>query len=345
MKIVFCVVFVIITSVKCEDKEEIRKIERRGTYYNTHMPEEESRDSAYPNDFSIHRPPPPEPHYHHHHDHYHSYHTDNYHHHHSFGRPSVEENDELDYQSLNSTGIPLDFAKSLNEYIVSDLLLNYIEDAPEISQNQRPLLSSRFGEGNDANETERNSAKMARPAKCLPELTTVKIAESNDPNVFYVPECTRIERCGGCCSHVLLACQPVETETVTFSVLKTEYTGGKKLKYVGKEPVLVERHTKCKCGCKIKAEDCNSYQEYRESECRCICKNTDEEKKCYKSSLKKLWNPDICACQCRDVTPCSTNYQFDFNECRCVQSQVKRRYVLSDIRKEQPEPVPEESID
>lgn len=78
-------------------------------------------------------------------------------------------------------------------------------------------VSSRIGETNVEN-TERSAAQLARAAKCMPELTTVRIAESNERNVFYVPECTRIERCGGCCSHVLLSCQAEETVPVTYSV-------------------------------------------------------------------------------------------------------------------------------
>ncbi|CAG9769469.1 unnamed protein product [Ceutorhynchus assimilis] len=249
-----------------------------------------------------------------------------------YNKPEIEP---LDFLALNSSGIPLDFAKSINDYsTLSDLLLNVIEDGPQMGDKN--VIANRFGTDEDNENGERTSAQIARPAKCLPELQTVRIAKSNDPNVFYVPECTRVERCGGCCSHPLLSCQPTEIETVTFSVMKTAYNGNRKLKYVGKEPVVVEKHTKCKCGCKIKAEDCNSYQEYVESDCRCRCKNLDEEEKCYKSSQKKLWNPDVCACQCRDVVPCSTGYNFDYNDCKCVQGQFKRRYVLTEGQKEEP---------
>lgn len=59
---------------------------------------------------------------------------------------------------------------------------------------------------------------MAKAAGCMPELQTVKISPSSDPSVLYIPTCTRVERCGGCCSHSLLACQPKVTETVSFQV-------------------------------------------------------------------------------------------------------------------------------
>ncbi|XP_060531913.1 vascular endothelial growth factor A-like [Cylas formicarius] len=236
----------------------------------------------------------------------------------------------------NNIGIPVDFAKNLSEYTVSDLLLNFV-DGPE--DYDKPLLiSTRFGDTDESN-SERNSAMIPKPAKCMPELQSVKIAESHSPNVLYIPQCTRVERCGGCCSHVLLSCQPTKTDTVTFQVMKTEYTGAKKLKYVGKELILVEKHVSCKCHCKVKAEDCNTYQEYREGECKCVCKNLDEEKKCAKSSSKKLWNPDVCACQCREIMPCSTGYTFDFNECRCIPAQVKRRYILTTDENRPDEPL------
>ena len=40
--------------------------------------------------------------------------------------------------------------------------------------------------------------------------------------------------------------------------------------------------------------------------------------------------------------PCSTGSRFDYNDCKCVESQVNRRYILSESRKEEPEPLPEE---
>lgn len=52
----------------------------------------------------------------------------------------------------------------------------------------------------------------------MPELQTIRIAPEADPSVLYIPTCTRIERCGGCCSHSLLSCQPTEVETVAFQV-------------------------------------------------------------------------------------------------------------------------------
>ncbi|XP_066147010.1 uncharacterized protein [Euwallacea fornicatus] len=325
---------------QCQNaEEEVRNVDTRTVSDDFYGSEGQDRNrNIYPNDFGLpettrqgfDRPP------HHHH---HRGSPSDFDHHHHFHRDYDSAQQTMVVEGGNATPnstIPLDFAKALNDVIANDLLLTVIEDKPaDLFQTQ---IASRFSEVSGIQAERSAGASMARPAKCVPELTTVKIAQSEDRNVFYVPECTRIERCGGCCSHMLLSCQPEETETVTLSVVKTEYTGNNKLKYVGFVPIVVEKHTKCKCQCKIKKADCSNYQEYKESECRCICKNSDEERKCYKNSYKKLWNPDQCTCQCRDIQPCSTGFEFDHNECRCIQSQLRRRYVLTSYtNKEDPE--------
>lgn len=58
-----------------------------------------------------------------------------------------------------------------------------------------------------------------------------------------------------------------------------------------------------------------------------MCVNSDEEKKCYKENATKLWDPDICACQCRNILQCSTGYTFDMLSCKCVPILVRRRFA------------------
>lgn len=41
---------------------------------------------------------------------------------------------------------------------------------------------------------------------------------------------------------------------IFLQIYKTQYTGGSKLKFVDKEIVLVEKHTKCKCDCRLQPE-------------------------------------------------------------------------------------------
>lgn len=63
-------------------------------------------------------------------------------------------------------------------------------------------------------------AVVPTPAGCKTELSVVNLRPSNDtdPSVIYNPSCTRIQRCSGCCSHDLLACQPIEVEEKRFRV-------------------------------------------------------------------------------------------------------------------------------
>lgn len=181
-----------------------------------------------------------------------------------------------------------------------------------------------------------DAAVNPKPATCMPEMQTIKLNEKEeDSTIVLIPSCTRIERCGGCCTHKLLECQPTEIETVNFQIFKTKYTGSRKLRFLEKQIVQVERHTKCKCDCKIKESDCNLLQIYNKNSCRCFCRNRDEEKKCLKRSDVKIWNPDLCACQCKEERPCSSGFYYDFNQCKCVSPPVRRRFAT-----EQPENLP-----
>lgn len=63
-------------------------------------------------------------------------------------------------------------------------------------------------------------------------------------------------------------------------VFKAQYQHGGKLKFLNKELVEVEEHTKCKCDCKTKASDCNQFQRYEKAQCLCKCINTEDKNKC-----------------------------------------------------------------
>lgn len=68
-------------------------------------------------------------------------------------------------------------------------------------------------------------------------------------------------------------------------MIKSQYTGGTKLKYLGKELIPVDEHLSCKCDCRIKEEDCNPhFQKYDKSQCKCYCTNTDDQHKCLQVS-------------------------------------------------------------
>ena len=91
------------------------------------------------------------------------------------------------------------------------------------------LLGPIRDRNNRNNSTTDNSTfeyiPQAIPAGCTPENITVPLNQSSDPNVFIWPNCIRIERCGGCCNHDLLQCQPREIEMKKFKVTQTTLQG------------------------------------------------------------------------------------------------------------------------
>ena len=96
---------------------------------------------------------------------------------------------------------------------------------------QFPGNIPRRGRGSGRDDDESQFVPYAEPALCKPELTTVNLNEyvnaSSDPNIFIFPNCVRIERCGGCCNHDLLECQPREWEMKKMKVIQTTFQGSK----------------------------------------------------------------------------------------------------------------------
>ncbi|XP_036221574.2 uncharacterized protein Pvf1 isoform X1 [Bactrocera oleae] len=171
---------------------------------------------------------------------------------------------------------------------------------------------------------ERANVLTAKPAACMPESTVVPLIPlepSKDPKIDYFPKCTRVKRCGGCCGSQLMSCQPVETETINFQVFPFEVVSGRQMRIRGKDIVVVEQHTKCKCDCRIKAEvgsrDCKQYQRYRADKCSCECTNDDALQKCLEQG-HKYWDETECRCVCRDSQSCTTGTIFDESQCACI---------------------------
>ncbi|XP_076236607.1 PDGF- and VEGF-related factor 1 isoform X2 [Calliopsis andreniformis] len=197
-----------------------------------------------------------------------------------------------------------------------------------LSITQGFQLRTGFTFGNPIEETEeRSNAEKAIPAKCMPELQPVSLNLESDPSTMYFPSCTRIKRCGGCCSHSLLSCQPIASEFRNFEVAVMSVTNTDGFSYRGKRIVPLEEHTKCVCDCRIKAEHCTEKQSYVKDECRCRCNNIDEEDKCRKNNETKIWNPELCTCLCRDEQECSTGFYFDQNACRCRQVPLSKTWI------------------
>ena len=92
--------------------------------------------------------------------------------------------------------------------------------------------------------------ELARPAACVPEPTCVPIqlAGTGTGNVTASdhtevwPGCTRLLRCGGCCSHHLLSCQAARSETVLREVLVINTVTFQDEYGMGEEPILLVYH-------------------------------------------------------------------------------------------------------
>lgn len=59
---------------------------------------------------------------------------------------------------------------------------------------------------------------IPKPAGCSVEVQTISLKDTDDSSLYYYPPCTRVNRCGGCCAHDLLACQPTKIESLNFEV-------------------------------------------------------------------------------------------------------------------------------
>ncbi|XP_032677809.1 vascular endothelial growth factor A-like [Odontomachus brunneus] len=213
----------------------------------------------------------------------------------------------------NEAQIPVELASRLNSINTTEEFLQLLQDIP--ANEKKLTFTSRIGEGE-----ERSNALKPLSAKCMPELQTVSLKLNDDPGTIVYPSCTRINRCGGCCSSSLLSCQPTASETRNFEVIVTTLS----LHYRYQQIVPLEEHTACKCGCRIKEEHCNEKQHYEQKNCICVCDNVDEETKCIRNNETKMWDPDLCVCSCRRTTPCNTGYYFDHNTCRCRQITFSR---------------------
>ncbi|CAK9804737.1 Platelet-derived growth factor subunit A [Anthophora quadrimaculata] len=237
----------------------------------------------------------------------------------------------------NSESISLDLARKIDSADSVDEILqiiNYSEVHPgaldgcdaQLSEYQAQFaapLGLHVYTGRMGDTKERSNVEKPKPAKCMPELQTVLLKQDNDPSTIYIPECTRVKRCGGCCTHALFSCQPTATETRNFEVLVVTIVD---FKFSEKRIVPLEEHTECACDCKTKEKDCNEKQIYYPDECICVCKNVDEETKCLRNNDTKLWNPNLCTCSCRQEMECSTGFFFDHNTCRCRQIPLSRTW-------------------
>ncbi|XP_076176994.1 PDGF- and VEGF-related factor 1 isoform X2 [Ptiloglossa arizonensis] len=225
------------------------------------------------------------------------------------------------HDGSNKVEMSMQLAKEIDSMDSIYDILKLVQNVPKAKLFQ-PLYGrigdEGIGEGivGEAIGEQRSNAERPVPAVCIPELQPVPLKLDTDPSTIYLPTCTRVKRCGGCCSHPLFSCQPVASKLRNFEVTVASLDDNGMLNFKNNQIVLVEEHTKCKCDCKIKAENCTEKQSYVEDDCRCECNNVDEASKCVNS---KFWHPEHCACFCREELECSTGFYFDQNTCRCRQ--------------------------
>ncbi|XP_055910346.1 uncharacterized protein LOC129944731 isoform X1 [Eupeodes corollae] len=214
-----------------------------------------------------------------------------------------------------NNSIPLEYLEQLdNVENMNDFFTRFVAD-----DSTDPKLGIQHKIGNS--NVERAASNIAKAAGCIPDSTVVPLEPlnpSNDPTVIYFPKCTRVKRCNGCCSSPLLSCQPVEVETIDFTIFKLQYTGKSRMPLKEQEHVLVEQHKKCKCDCRIKKEDCNSYQVYDAAQCKCNCTNYNARDKCLLEE-DKIWDYETCKCRCRENQQCTTGTYFDDHLCKCTE--------------------------
>lgn len=148
---------------------------------------------------------------------------------------------------------------------------------------------------------------------CRPRKTLVPLPPG-PPEVVRFPKLVELERCHGSCYQESHLCHPVATQQIIVQVITVNLTEGRPVAQCTE--VVMEKHSKCSCGCRIKKSHCSESQVYAASECTCKCKNLEEARRCTGSN--KVWNPSRCSCDClRDETSCSTGFYFSKDDCRC----------------------------
>lgn len=235
----------------------------------------------------------------------------------------------------------LELAKTVQDqgvFAVAPLLLKALKIDPQSEDGQQ--IQDSFSPHLRGLGDEEDEAVVAAPAGCVPEDKLIDLRQNFpgvDVDIF--PHCTRARRCGGCCSHDLLECQPTQIETSTLSVFKWTYYHDGEIVYDGKQQVQVQNHLNCTCGCKVKPEDCNSRQEYNRDRCSCDCKR-EYEAECFRrrrrqqnsdaaAVLNHIWDPTTCTCKCRNSRVnafCSTGLLFDNNTCSCTRAAWQQKY-------------------
>ncbi|CAL1544186.1 unnamed protein product [Lymnaea stagnalis] len=166
-----------------------------------------------------------------------------------------------------------------------------------LTKNGRQMTISDIYSVNDS-ETGKmvieGGGRLAEPDDCSPRLTTVRLNFTNDSRVVHFPRCTKIERCGGCCSSANLECVPAYAERVSLKVVKAEMKtlGSSHMTYTGFSTVIVDRHVTCRVQCSLNEQKCGPLKTFLQNQCSCRCK---EYRRC---QSPHIWDPESCDCKC-----------------------------------------------
>ncbi|XP_054712546.1 vascular endothelial growth factor A-like [Uloborus diversus] len=164
---------------------------------------------------------------------------------------------------------------------------------------------------------EETAVEVAHPAGCIPEMQVVEFERPSDPSLVLWPSCTRVRRCGGCCSSKLLHCVAIKTSTIVVKVIRARYPhpGAELLELEGYESVSLEQHDRCSCRCRQEERDCTSNQRYQPGQCQCVCRNQQEAAQCRMPD--HYWDGKDCVCRCKQEPDCSTGMVLNDKSCKC----------------------------
>ena len=153
---------------------------------------------------------------------------------------------------------------------------------------------------------------FALPASCRPQSSVVAIEVEAGVGEHLYPSCTRLDRCGGCCSHPLLSCQPTTTNIRQLDVILVDTINNTDRVVTAN----MTEHKSCQCRCKVQRQDCSPLQVYYPDLCLCQCSNWLDRNLCGLRGHNKLWDEATCSCRCVRETECPTATSFSPTTCR-----------------------------
>ncbi|KAK7097037.1 uncharacterized protein [Littorina saxatilis] len=163
---------------------------------------------------------------------------------------------------------------------------------------------------------------MATSDECSPRNMSVRLPlDFSDNQIAYYPECTMVQRCGGCCPTQFLSCEPLYKEKIVLKVLRARYLypGAFSMEWEGFSTVELERHLSCHAVCTLQADDCGPKKVFMPHQCKCKCLTSE---RCVNN---KKWDDDTCSCRCENEHSCCSEDEdertcvmyFDQSACAC----------------------------